>query len=113
MLLLCGWLASSSHALQVIEFPDAEGPLEFSYDPEWLAVLRATHGLLSLQRNGGRLPPEAAPPSDAEVAEVQRRLEELGGGAVPHNFVPTAPAVDPEQPHRAGRMPQVRGNKRG
>ena len=100
--------------LQVIEFPDAEGPLEFSYDPEWLAVLRSTHDLLSLQRNGGRLPLGAAPPSDAEVAEVQRRLEEYGGGgggAVPHNFVPTAPAFDPEQPHRAGRMPQVRGQR--
>ncbi len=34
---------------QVVEFPNAEGPLEFGYDEEWLAVLRSTHSLMSLR----------------------------------------------------------------
>ncbi|KAI7845707.1 hypothetical protein COHA_000821 [Chlorella ohadii] len=93
--------------LQVIDFPDAEGPLEFEYDPEWLAVLRATHGLMSLQRRAAPLPRHAPPPSEAEIEEVRRLLTERNGGlAVPHNFVPTAPAFDPAQPQmRSGRMP--------
>lgn len=55
---------------QIIDFPDAEGPLEFEYDPEWLAVLRATHGLMSLQRRAAPLPRDAPPPSEAEMEEV-------------------------------------------
>lgn len=57
-------------AYQIIDFPDAEGPLEFEYDPEWLAVLRATHGLMSLQRRAAPLPRDAPPPSEADVEEV-------------------------------------------
>ena len=93
----------------MIEFPDAEGPLEFSYDEEWLAVLRSTHGLLSLQRRAAPLPRgPPPPPAPQELAEVRRRLEERGGAAVPRNFVRTVPAYDPSQPQmRSGTMPQV------
>ncbi|CAG8742679.1 16300_t:CDS:2, partial [Acaulospora morrowiae] len=35
--------------LQVLDFPDANGPLEFSYDEEWLAITKATHDFLSLE----------------------------------------------------------------
>ena len=63
----------------MIDFPDAEGPLEFSYDPEWLAVLRATHGLLSTGRRAAPLPRDAPPPSEAEVEEVRA----MGGGRLP------------------------------
>lgn len=41
---------------QVVEFPDAAGPLEFGYDEEWLAVLRSTHALLSLRPAPAALP---------------------------------------------------------
>lgn len=41
--------------VQLIEL-DVEGPLELSYDPEWLAVLRSTHHLYSASRHGPRLP---------------------------------------------------------
>jgi lariat debranching enzyme len=44
----------------VLELPTAQGPKVFSYDEEWLAVLRTTHSLLSLDRRqvsltGGQL----------------------------------------------------------
>ena len=41
---------------QVVDFPDADGPLEFGYDEEWLAVLRSTHSLLSLRPSPVALP---------------------------------------------------------
>lgn len=42
--------------LQVVDLPDAEGPKVFSYDEEWLAILRTTHSLLSLKRKPAPLP---------------------------------------------------------
>lgn len=42
--------------MQVLHIPDAEGPKEFSYDEEWLAILRSTHSLMSLQRTPVSLP---------------------------------------------------------
>ena len=43
-------------ALQLVDFPDASGPKELHYDAEWLAVLRMTHQLMSLQRRPVTLP---------------------------------------------------------
>ena len=48
---------------QVIDFPDADGPLEFAYDEEWLAVLRGTHSLLSLRPTPVALPGAQGPHS--------------------------------------------------
>eukprot|EP00877_Chromochloris_zofingiensis_P005941 jgi/Chrzof1/15/Cz01g00160.t1 len=42
--------------LQIIEL-DVKGPLEFQYDEEWLAVLRSTHSVMSLERKAKMLPP--------------------------------------------------------
>ena len=42
--------------LQLVDFPDAFGPRELHYDAEWLAVLRTTHQLMSLQRRPVTLP---------------------------------------------------------
>jgi hypothetical protein len=47
---------------QVLELPDAEGPKVFSYDEEWLAILRTTHSLLSLDRKAVPLPGSASLP---------------------------------------------------
>ena len=47
--------------MQVLHLPDAEGPKEFSYDEEWLAVLRSTHSLMSLQRRPVSLPGQLLP----------------------------------------------------
>jgi len=51
---------------QVVDFPDADGPLEFGYDEEWLAVLRGTHALLSLRPAPAPLP--GALPHDHQSA---------------------------------------------
>ncbi|PSC75631.1 lariat debranching enzyme [Micractinium conductrix] len=94
--------------LQVVDFPEADGPLEFEYDAEWLAVLRSTHGLLSLQRRPAALPRAAPAPTAAALAEVERLLGERNGGAtVPQNFQLTAPPFDPNDPRmKQGHMPQ-------
>ena len=42
--------------LQLVDFPGASGPRELHYDAEWLAVLRTTHQLMSLQRRPVTLP---------------------------------------------------------
>ncbi|KAK9802843.1 hypothetical protein WJX73_005943 [Symbiochloris irregularis] len=82
--------------LQVVHFPDAHGAHELSYDAEWLAILRGTHGLLSLQRRqyppipgmvGGR--PKREGPAQGDLEYVQAQLA-ARGGEVPHNFTPTA-----------------------
>ncbi|CAI2167439.1 20396_t:CDS:2 [Funneliformis geosporum] len=44
--------------LQILDFPEAKGPLEFSYDEEWLAITRATQEFLSLSSNVKPLPLE-------------------------------------------------------
>ena len=45
-----------SLALQILQITEAEGPKEFSYDEEWLAILRSTHSLMSLHRRPVPLP---------------------------------------------------------
>ncbi|RKO92541.1 Metallo-dependent phosphatase-like protein [Blyttiomyces helicus] len=42
--------------LQVLDFPEATGPLVFSYDEEWLAIIRASHEYLTLSKVQKRLP---------------------------------------------------------
>ena len=42
--------------LQVLDFPEAEGEKAFHFDREWLAILQATHSLLSLHMQPAPLP---------------------------------------------------------
>ena len=93
--------------LQIVDFPEAKGPLEICYDQEWLAVLRATHNLTSLQPR----PPPPPPPESVtaeQISHVQSLLETVveGNNKVPLNFQPTAPAYV-EGDKRRGRMPQT------
>ena len=51
------WLLTNSVILlQLVDFPEASGPRELHYDAEWLAILRTTHHLMSLQRRPVTLP---------------------------------------------------------
>ncbi|TPX70246.1 hypothetical protein SpCBS45565_g01870 [Spizellomyces sp. 'palustris'] len=81
--------------LQVVDIPEVNGPMEFTYDEEWLAIVRATHDLFSLSSEQKKVP---------EDAEIARRIaEELewvhehitgidDGLRIPQNFAMTAPA---------------------
>jgi lariat debranching enzyme len=92
--------------LQVVDFPEAQGPRQVEYDAEWLAVLRATHGLTCLRQRAPP-PPPPQPPTEAEVEAVRRLLAARGGPAVPPNFVQTAPPHDAAGgAHQRGRMPR-------
>ena len=49
-------------ALQVVDVPSTvEGEPRLAYDPEWLAIMRANHSLLSTNRGNVRLPGMGAP----------------------------------------------------
>ncbi|DBA70331.1 TPA: hypothetical protein ACH3X2_011753 [Trebouxia sp. C0005] len=95
--------------LQVVEFPDVEGPLEFEYDEEWLGVLQATHHLMSTTRQQTPLPGmggSRSAVSDAQLQQLTEKLQQQNSGAIPLNFVPTAPGHDPSAPNAKGRMPR-------
>ena len=93
--------------------PPSAPPPSLAYDPQWCAIMRATHGLMVPGVHLPRLAP-AGPPSEAEVADAAAALEAAHGGslAIPHNFVVTAPAAGspgaPTQPPRTPiRSPQT------
>ena len=43
----------------MVDIPEAQGPVEFSYDEEWLAIVRATYGLFSLSREQKKVPEDS------------------------------------------------------
>ncbi|XP_032371140.1 lariat debranching enzyme [Etheostoma spectabile] len=90
--------------LQIVDVPERPGSSEgLEYDPEWLAILKATN---SLQRTTPHPwnPPENNGlherwdfrPSEAAMMKV---VEDLSGDlAIPDNFSRTVPAYDPNKP---------------
>jgi hypothetical protein len=97
----------------VVDLPHrAAGP--FTYDEEWLGIVRAAHATMPLTRapaplpGGGRAPP---PGRDAARAAVAARLAaRAGGAAVPLNFAPTARAHDPAAPRRSAMPTDTQRN---
>nr|XP_019966641.1 PREDICTED: lariat debranching enzyme [Paralichthys olivaceus]XP_019966642.1 PREDICTED: lariat debranching enzyme [Paralichthys olivaceus] len=95
--------------LQIVDVPERPGSSEgLEYDPEWLAILKATN---SLQR---ATPHPWNPPENnglherwdfrASEAAMMQVMEALSGElAIPDNFSRTVPAYDPNkpQPHAA------------
>ena len=53
---ICFKVVSAQLCEQVMDFPAAKGPMEFSYDEEWLAILHDTHNLLSVTQHANPLP---------------------------------------------------------
>ncbi|CAN9498514.1 unnamed protein product [Ophioblennius macclurei] len=91
--------------LQIVDIPDRadgqDGGLE--YDPEWLAILKATDGLQRITHQPWN-PPENNGLHErwdfrASEAAMMEVVESLGGElAVPQNFSQTVPAFDPAKP---------------
>ncbi|KAG0216241.1 lariat debranching enzyme [Mortierella sp. GBA30] len=85
--------------LEIIDFPEATGPVEFKYDEEWLAVVRTLDPFLTLdfsQRpplQGDRLKHAL----EVNREWVRNNITLKRGLAIPDNFQPTAPAHDAVQ----------------
>ncbi|XP_031417168.1 lariat debranching enzyme isoform X1 [Clupea harengus] len=90
--------------LQVLELAERPGSSEnLEYDPEWLAILKATDGLQNVSPSIW-LPPEDNglhakwdfTVSEADMMEV---VKDLGGDlCIPENFSLTVPSYNPSQP---------------
>ncbi|CAG8759294.1 5203_t:CDS:2, partial [Cetraspora pellucida] len=81
--------------LQVLDFPEANGPLELSYDEEWLAITKATHQFFSVTRKQVPLPTESQMQSQLDSSQEWVRnniLQRDSGLFIPKNFLATAPA---------------------
>lgn len=91
--------------LQIVDIPDRAGSSDdgLEYDPEWLAILKATN---SLQSTTCQIwsPPEnngLHEKWDFRVSEddMMQVVEDLSGKlSIPNNFSPTLPAYDPANP---------------
>ena len=68
MQLLRACQLSPALLLQVLDFPHAKAAKAFAYDHEWLATLRSTHHLFTLDRRQRPLPGEAVSISQARFA---------------------------------------------
>lgn len=91
--------------LQIVDIQDRPGSSDdgLEYDPEWLAILKATNNLQSTTRQLWN-PPEnngLHPKWDFRVSEddMMQVVEDLCGKLlIPNNFSPTLPAYDPANP---------------
>ncbi|KAF9327271.1 lariat debranching enzyme, partial [Podila minutissima] len=83
--------------LEIIDLPHIEGPVEFKYDEEWLAIVRTLDQYLSLEhRQKQPLQGQALKDTlDLNREWVKTNITQKQGLAIPHNFEPTAPSHDP------------------
>ena len=99
--------------LQLLTIPRPnDGPVDLEYDPTWLAVLVKTHGLAgnAPPPRRSRLPDVFEPPTDADVADADRRARARCAAAgapdtaplkIPDDFVARPPPrPDPRNPLR-------------
>ncbi|KAF9188354.1 lariat debranching enzyme [Haplosporangium sp. Z 11] len=83
--------------LEIMDFPDLTGPVEFKYDEEWLAIVRTLDAYLSLEHRqtpplqGERLKHEL----EVNREWVRNNITLKQGLAIPHNFQHTIPPHDP------------------
>lgn len=81
--------------LQVVDFPDTKGALEFSYDEEWMGITRAYHSLLPLSRASPQYP-RGTIEIEKEKKWVSEKLKKVGS-VIPNNFCATVPPHNPER----------------
>ena len=97
--------------LEIVELPrppsQQSSPVTFSYDPEWIAILRGTHNLTTTSRREVPLPQEKFVATPSMVREAASMIENGNGGTlcIPENFAVVA------DPHREvnGRNRNYRG----
>mmetsp|Transcript_40348 Transcript_40348/g.75589 ORF Transcript_40348/g.75589 Transcript_40348/m.75589 type:complete len:424 (-) Transcript_40348:268-1539(-) len=94
--------------LQLVDFPDTDKPLKLEYDVEWLSIVRATHGYISLNKLQASLPGMSAATAvslESHHQAVQELLQHRKSADIPLNFETTAPPYCASNP-RKPRMPQ-------
>ncbi|XP_020493439.2 lariat debranching enzyme [Labrus bergylta] len=95
--------------LQIVDVPERAGSSEgLEYDPEWLAILKATNSLQRITPHPWNIPENNGLHDRwdfrASEADMMRVVEDFSGDlAIPDNFSRTVPAYDPNkpQPHAA------------
>lgn len=90
--------------LQIVDIPERSGSSEgLEYDPEWLAILKATNSLQRVTPHPWN-PPENNGLHErwdfrASEEDMMQVVEDLSGElAIPDNFSQTLPAYDPAKP---------------
>ncbi|XP_028291821.1 lariat debranching enzyme [Gouania willdenowi] len=91
--------------LQIVDIPERPGSSDtLEYDPEWLAILKATNGLQQTTaypwnppENNGLHQRWDFSASEASMMEVMEALS--GELSIPNNFSRSVPTFDPERPH--------------
>ena len=101
--------------LEVIDMGEPKGPLELSYDAEWLAITKATMPLLNTEPVYTKLPHVKSviatlKPNEEAIKEVKMLFN--GNLTIPENFTQTVPLYNPSKHKKhvqvtAGTNPQT------
>ena len=86
--------------LEVIDMGEPKGPLELSYDAEWLAITKATMPLLNTEPVYTKLPHVESviatlKPNEEAIKEVKKLFN--GNLKIPENFTQTVPLYNPSK----------------
>lgn len=89
--------------LEVIDMGPTSGPLELSYDAEWLAITKMTLPLMNTQPSPTQLPYSreeitSLKPTQDAIREVIELME--NDLRIPHNFTQSAPLYNPANQQR-------------
>ncbi|KAK7882310.1 hypothetical protein WMY93_028484 [Mugilogobius chulae] len=87
--------------LQVLDIPDRPDSSDdgLEYDPEWLAILKATSSLPSINRQIWNPPENNGLHEKVSEDDMMKVVEDLNGKlSIPDNFSLTLPAYDPANP---------------
>ena len=101
--------------LEVIDMGEPKGPLELSYDEEWLAITKLTMPLLNTEPAHTKLPhAESVIASIRPDEKTMSEVKELFNGdlKIPENFTQNVPLYDPKEHKKyvqvtAGTNPQT------
>lgn len=92
------------HYLSIVHVPSTTEEAALCYDPEWLSILRSTHGL-SYSNGTCRVSVPNKPEHAAGLSEIAWVEEQLGNDCkIPENFAPNV-VVAPGAPSRLPPLP--------